>query len=245
MDGEIKRLGKRPVLQVNDRAALVQLFVQKCLEHFTKLTGGCVVEAPTIRQGEEACDFWTWKKWQNDMQRWIKKIDILNQLIKLLSRTPPLHQDDSLFCQLKAFYDSRKSGYQMSSLSVVLLVRVAIISLQSSLSASLSNSLNEVFEVLQFVDRKLGASSLENKKKFVLAEALWKKDNFNYLRPKIVKMFGNNDTFEKQSQLNQSIAIIKGLKEVSRSDYVQYELAMMTDFLSCGPMNRFKNCIAA
>ncbi|KAK9159670.1 hypothetical protein Syun_006011 [Stephania yunnanensis] len=208
---------------------------------------GCVVlvSAPAIRHGEEECDFWTWKKGQNDMQRWIKKIDTLNQLIKLLSRTPPLHQDDSLFCQLKAFYDSMKPGYQMSSLSVVLLVRIAIISLQSSLSASLLNSLNEVFEVLQFVARKLSASSLENKKKFILAEALWKRDNFNHLRPKIIKMFGNNDTFEKQSRLNQSIAIIKGLKEVSHSDYLQYELAMMTDFLLvCGPMNRFKNCIA-
>ncbi|KAK9138666.1 hypothetical protein Sjap_009260 [Stephania japonica] len=192
---------------------------------------GCVESFPEIRQGEEECDYWTWKNGLNDMGRWIKKIDASNHLIKLLSRAPPLHQDDSPFCQLKAYYDSRKPGYQMSSLSVVLLVRIATISISSSLTASLPNSLNEVFEVLQFVDRKLSASSLENKKKFILAEALWKRENFNYLRPKIVKMFGNNDEFEKQSQLNQSIAIIKGLKEVSLSDYVQHELAMMTDFL--------------
>ncbi|KAK9138664.1 hypothetical protein Sjap_009258 [Stephania japonica] len=192
---------------------------------------GCVESFLNIGQGKEERESWTLKHGLNDMGRWIKKIDASNHLIKLLSRTPPLHQDDSPFCQLKAYYDSRKPGYQMSSLSVVLLVRIATISISSSLTASLPSSLDEVFEVLQFVDRKLSSSSFENKKKFILAEALWKRENFNYLRPKIIKMLGNNVEFEKQSQLNQSIAIIKGLPKVSLYDCVQHELAIMTDFL--------------
>ncbi|KAK9116405.1 hypothetical protein Sjap_015352 [Stephania japonica] len=151
------------------------------------------IAALSILVGKEERESWTWKNGLNDMGRWKKKIDASNHLIKLLSRT---------------------------SITSILLVRIATISISSSLTASLPSSLNEVFKVLQFVDRKLISSSFENKNKFILAEALWKRENFNYLRPKIIKMLGNNVEFEKQSQLNQSIAIIKGLPKVSLYDYL-------------------------
>ncbi|KAK9081298.1 hypothetical protein Syun_030661 [Stephania yunnanensis] len=125
----------------------------------------------------------------------------------------------------------KKVRDRVSSLSVVLLVRIATISLPSSLSESLLSSLNEVFEVLQFVDRKMSTSSFENEKKYVLAEALLVSKNFNCLLPAIIRNFGYLVAFRKQPQLIQSIAIIKGLKEVMQSDYVQHELAMMTDFI--------------
>ncbi|KAK9138665.1 hypothetical protein Sjap_009259 [Stephania japonica] len=184
-------------------------------------------------EGEMDLDKWTLRKGVNDMKKWIEKANTSNQLIKLLSKTPPFHQHDSPFRRLKAYYDSRKSGYLVSSLSVVLLVRVATISIPHFLSGSLSSILNEVFKVLQFVDKKMSASSFENKKKYVLAEALHESDNFNSLLPDIVRKSGYHDgDFRNQPQLIQSIAIVKGVKTVLHrvlTDFIQQQ-----DFESIG-----------
>ncbi|KAK9141182.1 hypothetical protein Scep_010863 [Stephania cephalantha] len=153
-------------------------------------------------EGEMDLDKWTLRKGVNDMNKWIENADASsNQLINLMSKTPPLHQHDSPFRRLKAYYDSKKPGYQVSSLSVVLLVRVATISIPRFLSGSLSSILNEVFQVLQFVDKKMSASSFENKKKYVLAEALMQEsDNFNSLIPDIISKSAYYGAFQNQPQ---------------------------------------------
>ncbi|KAK9102710.1 hypothetical protein Sjap_019964 [Stephania japonica] len=184
-----------------------------------------------IHEGEMGLDAWTLRKGVNDMKGWMEKPKALNQLIKLLSKTPPLYHHESLIHLLKAHYDLAWPGHEISSLTIVLLVRIANISIPSSLSKSLSSSLDEGFEILHFIDKKIHASNLENKMKSALAKALWKRDNFNSLLPKIVKKFGNRGAFQNQTQLDQSIAIIRGLKEVLRNDFVQDELAMLTDFI--------------
>ncbi|KAK9160008.1 hypothetical protein Syun_006349 [Stephania yunnanensis] len=184
-----------------------------------------------IHDGEMGLDEWTLRKGVDDMKGWIERPKALNQLIKLLSTTTPSYYGESLVHQLKAHYDLVRPGYDVSLLTIVLLVRIANISIPSPLSGTLSSSLNEVFKILHFVDKKTRSSSFENKKKSVLAETLWKRDSFNSLLPKIVKKFGNRGAFQNQSQLDQSTAIIRGLKEVLRRDYVRDELAMLTDFI--------------
>ncbi|KAK9137737.1 hypothetical protein Sjap_008331 [Stephania japonica] len=117
-------------------------------------------------------DKWTLRKGVNDMKRWMEKSKASNQLMELLSKTPPTQQADSLLHLLKVQYDLKMPGYQVSSLSVVPLVGIATISMPSSLSASLSGALNEVFEVLQFVGRKISTLSFENKNKYVLCKSI-------------------------------------------------------------------------
>ncbi|KAK9141188.1 hypothetical protein Scep_010869 [Stephania cephalantha] len=185
-----------------------------------------------IHEGEMGLDKWTLWKGVNDMKIWTEKTKALNQHIKLLSKTHLSYQDDSPFLQLKAHFDLARPRYQVSSLTILLLVRIATVCIPSPLSESLSRSLDEVFEILHFVDRKMSSSSLENKKKHVLAEALWAHDNFNILLYEIVQKFGNNDdAFRNQSPLEQAIGIMKELKEVMRPDYIRDELAMTTDFI--------------
>ncbi|KAK9138688.1 hypothetical protein Sjap_009282 [Stephania japonica] len=56
--------------------------------------------------------------------------------------------------------------------------RIATISIPS-LSGSLLSSMDEIFEVIHFVDRKISSSSFENRKKSMLTEALW--ENREYM----------------------------------------------------------------
>ncbi|KAK9081853.1 hypothetical protein Syun_031069 [Stephania yunnanensis] len=77
-----------------------------------------------VKEVDVVVDKWTLREGLNDMGRWIEKTKALNQLVKLLWKTPPSHHDESPICQLKAHYDLVRPGYQISSLSVVLLVRI-------------------------------------------------------------------------------------------------------------------------
>ncbi|KAK9116313.1 hypothetical protein Sjap_015260 [Stephania japonica] len=186
-----------------------------------------------VGEGDMKLDEWTLRKGVNDMQRWVEKIRASNQLIKLLTKRTPSNQAESPISQLKAHYDSVNPGYQISCLSIVLLVRIATISIPSSLSGNLLSSLDEVFEILLFVSRKMSSLSFENKRNSVIAKSLKAGGNFNYLLRKMAKKFKNDEAFQSQSQFVKAMAIIKGLKEVLPSDYVRDELEMMTDFIQC------------
>ncbi|KAK9159674.1 hypothetical protein Syun_006015 [Stephania yunnanensis] len=186
-----------------------------------------------VGEGDMKLDEWTLRKGVNDMQRWVENNKALNQFITLLSKRIPSNQAETPISQLKAHYDSVKPGYQISCLSIVLLVRIATISIPSSLSGSLLSSLDEGFEILHFVSSKMSSSSFENKMKTVIAKSLKAGGHFNYLLRKMAKKFKNDAAFRSQSQLIKAMAIIKGLKEVLPSDYVRHELDMMTDFIQC------------
>ncbi|KAK9138691.1 hypothetical protein Sjap_009285 [Stephania japonica] len=107
---------------------------------------------------ENGLDEWTLKKGFNDMERGIEKAKASDQLIKILSKVSLPTQDESLVPQLKAHYNSKRPG-----------------------------SLDEVFEILDFVDKKMSSSSFENKKKSMLAKAMWKGGDFRILLAKIAR----------------------------------------------------------
>ncbi|KAK9137733.1 hypothetical protein Sjap_008327 [Stephania japonica] len=183
-----------------------------------------------INERELLLHEWTLRKGVQDMKRWIEKNKSVNHLVKLLSKTPPSNHPGSSMQHLKAHYNLARPSYEMSSLPIVLLVRIATISIPS-LSGSLLSSMDEIFEVIDFVDRKISSSSFENRKKSMLTEALWENREFcRVLLPKIITIHGK-DAFQSQSELDKAISIIRHLKEVLRTDSVQKELAMITDFL--------------
>ncbi|KAK9169632.1 hypothetical protein Syun_001772 [Stephania yunnanensis] len=120
----------------------------------------------------------------------------------------------------------------MSTLSLVLVARISDISTPSSLSGFLLlSSLSKVFEIIQFVQRKMSPSTFENKNKSKLAEVLLKSNKFNgHLLPKILKK-SKVETSESQPQLIKATVIIRGLKEELPADYIQDELAIVTEFI--------------
>ncbi|KAK9138684.1 hypothetical protein Sjap_009278 [Stephania japonica] len=191
-----------------------------------------------IENEKRGLEKWTLHEGVKDMKRWIEgnKPNSLNHSKKILSKTPPTTvSHESLAHLLRKFCDSKRPGYEMSTLSLVLVARITDISVPSSLSGSLLlSSLSEIFEVIQFVDRKM-SPAFENKKKTKLAEALLKSDKFSrHLLPKIMKkltMKMPESDSESDSQLAQAIEILRGLKRELPTDYVREELAIITEFI--------------
>ncbi|KAK9138683.1 hypothetical protein Sjap_009277 [Stephania japonica] len=221
---------------IRDELAMMTDFIQGCVGIGEETMGDEDMQKfmDLIVMDKNGFDKWTLRRGVKDMKRWIagNKPNTLNHLKELLSKTRPSVSQESLADLLRNFYDSERPGYEVSPLSIVLVARVTAISIPSALSGSLLlNSLSEVFEIIQFVQRKMNPSTFEGKKKSKLAVALLKSEKFNsHLLPKILKK-SKMETSESQSQLIQAIAIIRGLKEELPADYIQNELAIITEFI--------------
>ncbi|KAK9085856.1 hypothetical protein Sjap_026267 [Stephania japonica] len=184
-----------------------------------------------INEGEMGLDEWTLRKAVKEMKRKVVKTkgQTSSHLMNLLSKTPP-SQDLSFAHQLKNHYDSARPGYEVSPLTIVLLIRVTSISIPLPLRGSLLSSLTEVFDIIHFIDRKTCSPSIENKNKSKFAKALWGRDEFNTLLPKIIDK-SKVETFKMLSPLDQATEIIRGVRKALPSDYVWDELDLITDFI--------------
>ncbi|KAK9154958.1 hypothetical protein Sjap_002438 [Stephania japonica] len=166
------------------------------------------------------------------MKKLIQNGKTSNELAQLLSKTPlTSFPHEALISMLKNHCNSARSGYQTSSLSIVLLVRIVAISIPSSMSNSLLKAFSEVFEVVYFVDRQMSSLQLGREENFKLAKSLWESRNFNkVLLSKIVKTIGK-EAFETRSHLDQASMVIQGLYKAMPSDYVWEELKLVTEFI--------------
>ncbi|KAK9138661.1 hypothetical protein Sjap_009255 [Stephania japonica] len=187
--------------------------------------------------GEDPKD-WTLTEGLMDMKRWLEsvkqtKTSSNHHLFQLLSKTTPsISQEGFIMSLLKNRYE-RSNYHEISSLSILLLVRVATVSTPFSLSGSMLESLNEVFEIIHFVDRKTNPSNPVNKMRSTLAKAMWAGQDLNVLLPKISKKSTNNEASKLRSEVDQAIEIIGGLKQAlpPHAKLVSNELAIIANFI--------------
>ncbi|KAK9138668.1 hypothetical protein Sjap_009262 [Stephania japonica] len=183
-----------------------------------------------IHEGEQGLEGWILKNCVTDMKRWmdLNKNDSPNHNTKqLLSKYSSL--DGTLLANLK---DSNKA-YEVSSLSMVLLARIATVCSDSAPgSASLATALRETYDVIRFVERKMRFTSFENKKKYVLAKAAMAMEAPSS-RDVLLKVFNISDI--EASQLNDDIHhvidVLGRLKGALPDDIVKDELEIITEFI--------------
>ncbi|KAK9116317.1 hypothetical protein Sjap_015264 [Stephania japonica] len=183
-----------------------------------------------IHKGEGGLEGWIVRNCVADMKRWMEltKNDSPNHNTKqLLSKYSSL--DGTLLVNLKDLANANKA-YEVSSLSMVLLARIATVCSDSALGASLMIVLSEIFEVIRFVERKMRFTSFENKKKYVLAKAAMEAPSS---RDALLKVFNISDIEASQlnNDIHQVIDVLGRLKGALPSDLVQKELEIITDFI--------------
>ncbi|KAK9138658.1 hypothetical protein Sjap_009252 [Stephania japonica] len=181
-----------------------------------------------IQEGEGGLEGWIVRNCVADMKRWMEltKNDSPNHNTKqLLSKYSSL--DGTLLAILK---DSNKA-YEVSSLSMVLLARIATVCSDSAPgSAFLSTVLSEIFEVIQFVERKMRFTSFENKMKYLLAKAAMEAPSS---RDVLLKVFNISDIEASQlnNDIHQVIDVLGRLKGALPDDIVKDELEIITEFI--------------
>ncbi|KAK9159649.1 hypothetical protein Syun_005990 [Stephania yunnanensis] len=181
---------------------------------------------------------WVLKKGMDDMKRWIESVNQTkassnHHLFQLLSkRGPSPSQEGTIMSSLKSRYE-RSNYHEISSLSILLLVRIATASIPFSLSESLLKSLNEVFEIIHFVDTKINPANPVNKMRSRLAKAMWAGYDFSVLFPKSFETSTENEASDSESQVDLAVRITKWLKYAlpPTAKFVPDELAIITDFI--------------
>lgn len=128
-----------------------------------------------------------------------------------------------------------RNGVEVSSLSLVLLVRISQVSIPDVVSESLVQSFNQVHEILQFIDNTINSNTFQNKDKLLLANAVWAGDDFRVLFP---HGFDSPSTYDQsQSNLDHVVSKLNVLTEISdtASSYLGIiiaELGIIVDFIN-------------
>ncbi|KAL5720753.1 hypothetical protein ACHQM5_013392 [Ranunculus cassubicifolius] len=175
-------------------------------------------------------DEWTLSKSVEEMKRsmGISKTVSINCLSELLLNTPPSQQLDTLELKDQVYFDE---GIEVSLLSMVLLVRIGVLSLPSSFGSSLAQAFTEAYEFVDFANDRINFASIKNKEKSELAKLVWKGRDFHVLFPVIFAKI-NSDTFATQSEIDRAVFIIKELKNAMASDVLWDEVGTVTEFLN-------------
>ncbi|KAK9140789.1 hypothetical protein Scep_010470 [Stephania cephalantha] len=93
-------------------------------------------------------------------------------MVQILSRPSP-SAPISLLNKIKDIGASHNSHrYKITRLSMVLLVKIVVVSIPSHLSKSLRSALDEAFEIIYFIDEKVNVGSFEDQRKRELARLL-------------------------------------------------------------------------
>lgn len=168
-----------------------------------------------IQEGDMEFHRWSLGKSLTDMKKWVEisKNKCGNHLTDLLLKTPPSEPSSPM-------------ELDVSSLSMVLLVRIAAVVIPSTLSGPLVHAYNEADETVRYVDDKIISLVGENRTKSRLARAVRVGDDFS--SREIFKM-----TNPRQSELDRALEIILRLKNTLPSDVVWKEVGAVSRFILC------------
>ncbi|KAF9587899.1 hypothetical protein IFM89_006153 [Coptis chinensis] len=166
---------------------------------------------------------WTLRKGLKDMERWMElsSSESTLHLRKLLSTKNPSRE--SLNEELVwRFYSKARS--EVSCLSILILAELAKMSMPNSITASLmKDTLDEVFDIIYFIDSKMNTRNFCNKIKSMSAEVLWKgKTTGRILRHKKVKKL-TDGMLQSPSELDHTLGFITDFHHLFAVDVVRDE----------------------
>ncbi|KAK9111382.1 hypothetical protein Scep_018901 [Stephania cephalantha] len=176
-----------------------------------------------LDQGDRKLEAWLFRKGVEDMEKWMEKSrnGDSSYLSRLLSQTSTT-KSTSLLSQL--------GPYEVSSLSLAFLVRIAILSTAPDFSVPLKNSLSQVFEVIHFVEKKTQNTSFANKRRSRLAEAAFAGQEFNADFFQVI-LEHDNGAVRSLQDLDFAMGIIQTLPRVLPSDATEQDMVILTDFI--------------
>ncbi|KAK9150210.1 hypothetical protein Syun_008519 [Stephania yunnanensis] len=145
------------------------------------------------------------------------KAIVPNHLIQLLRQTPPSQESLTTFLRDK---------HERCSAFIAVLTGIVALSIPSSQSQRIFDSLNEIYEILNYIDQRMSSPSI--KKKSYEIYIWWKsEDLYSYFRK------FNSDVDPFQMQLEQAIETIKSVKGQSSwaNHLISQEVDVILDFV--------------
>lgn len=152
------------------------------------------------------------------MLKTISKSKSIKSLFELLHTTSPSRPFHAM--KISEIYYLNET-IEVSSLSVVVLLRIAQVLLPSQLSNSLVQAYSDAYEILHFVEDRMKSISLQKRRKSEAAKALWVGGDFRRLLP-------------HRSQESQFHFIIRNVEDALPQGLVREEALLITKFITDG-----------
>ncbi|KAK9081845.1 hypothetical protein Syun_031061 [Stephania yunnanensis] len=189
-----------------------------------------------IHETGQGLEEWTLQKGIRDMKQWMepkRNSAAILSIEQFLSKACALPVP--LIDQLKVFANGKKA-YEVSSLSLVLITRIATVCVPDG-GSLISKMVREIFDVIHFVEKKMSSTSFENNKS-KLAKAAFEGPSS---RDELLKVFKISDTEASQwnNDMDRVINAFGKLRDALPSDPVKEELCIITDFII-----KHQNCIS-
>ncbi|KAF5175377.1 hypothetical protein FRX31_035036 [Thalictrum thalictroides] len=145
----------------------------------------------------------------------------LENLLQLLPQTP---EQQRLTMENSYPEFLRRNERKVCSLSLILLVKVAQVSIPKDQHESLLKASKEAYEIIHFIDKTLQTKSSEDNDKLSYAKAVWRGGDFSCLL--------SAEVTSTPPDLKSAVAVIGELKNKLESDKICSELQLMVDFIN-------------
>ncbi|KAF5179331.1 transmembrane protein [Thalictrum thalictroides] len=166
-----------------------------------------------------------------ELTRWIKvsKSASLKYLPQLLSKTLPSSRP---YDHTDMEFKDQQDSITVSSLSLVLLVRIAQVSLPPELTESLLLAYTECHEIIGFIHNRINEVNFENQKISMHADAVWRGKGFGSLLPERYRI--DSGQTDKAGLLDCALVIIRVLQNdfPHQGSYVMLNVKAISNFVT-------------
>ncbi|KAK9081328.1 hypothetical protein Syun_031107 [Stephania yunnanensis] len=160
-----------------------------------------------------------------DMNKWMsdagKRFSSRSYMAEILSRPRP-SSECTLLDQIQDIGRRHSNGYQVTSLSVVLLVKILVVSVPLYLSESLRKALDEAFEVFYFIDERINVGNFEDRRRREVAKLLW---NAGDLKVK------KKDLAEHSTSVEDVLSTFEAVHHIAPEKLMITELQIIREFV--------------
>ncbi|KAK9138862.1 hypothetical protein Sjap_009456 [Stephania japonica] len=157
-----------------------------------------------------------------DMDKWMDLSDksTPNHLVQLLSK-PRSHPPQTLLNKLQQV-GATKRYYRLSCLSLVILVKTVALAVPLALAQPILQALDEVFELIYYIDKKINVGNFEDQRKRQFAKVLLQYKNTH---------LSKKDSVASHGSVSEAISSIVNEFQAFPIGFAEREMGIISDFI--------------
>ncbi|KAK9141226.1 hypothetical protein Scep_010907 [Stephania cephalantha] len=204
---------------------VIRMIFRYCCSSFTRavnISEKWKTELRGVFPSSEMFPEWIMRIRVEDMDKWIDLSDKSppNHLVQLLSK-PPSHPPQTLLNKLQQV-DAAKGYYRLSCLSLVILVKIVALAIPLALAEPILQALDEVFELIYYIDKKINVGNFEDQRKRQFAKVLLKYKNTH---------LSKKDSATSHRSIREAISSIENEYKAFPIGSADREMKIIRDFI--------------
>ncbi|KAK9159484.1 hypothetical protein Syun_005825 [Stephania yunnanensis] len=204
---------------------MIRMIFRYCCSSFTRAVNISEKWKTELRDAFPSTEMfpeWIMRIRVEDMDKWIDLSDKSPpiHLVQLLSK-PPSHPPQTLLNKLQQV-GATKGYYRLSCLSLVILVKIVALAIPLALAEPILQALDEVFELIYYIDKKINVGNFEDQRKRQFAKVLLKYKNTH---------LSKKDSATSHRSIGEAISSIENEYQAFPIGFADREMEIIRDFI--------------